>query len=239
MLKTIQNLCYKNSVQYNMTSPFLVDNILHQQKGAANFQNQLDYVLRRQQAAGSRNSRENSPENEDKNGEDYEETRKTDEDNQKIDDDDSKASNEDDSGYVKTEAGYYRSGDYYKGYDNDEPRPEKEVLNIPNLVRSCSNCGSYDCTPFVCKKSGLRRLEELEKRFNLHRFQENSGDESGDNVTRTEERKGYSTDEIVRSCEEFSTDAPKSKPLLKFSVSAILGDRAESSAKSNGVNGTI
>ncbi|GBP76099.1 hypothetical protein EVAR_41882_1, partial [Eumeta japonica] len=170
MLKTIQNLCYKNSVQYNDIA-FLVDNILHQQKGAANFQNQLDYVLRRQQAAGSRTPGEQPRERGQEQGGlrgDAEDGRGQPEDRRRR----LKASNEDDSGYVKTEAGYYRSGDYYKGYDNDEQARKESIEHTqPGEV--------------------LQQLRFL-------RLHPRTPATSGDNVTRTED---YSTDEIVRSCE--------------------------------------
>ncbi|XP_048487996.1 homeobox protein DBX1 [Plutella xylostella] len=233
MLKTIQNL-YKNNGPFNMTSPFLVDNILHQQK-TVNFHNQYinqqleNYVLQRQ-SYEQQISRENSPEMEEsKTQETEDDCNRNDEsiDDTKIEhDDDSKSRDEDDTAYVKHEQPAFHT-EFYR------ENAEKEVLNIPNLnlSRRCQSCGAYDCSPFACKKSGLRRLEELEKRF--MNYQENSGDESGE--VGSTERKGY-TDEMVRNCEEFNNE-PK-KPLLKFSVSAILGDREDrdSAAKSNGVN---
>lgn len=207
MLKTIQNLCYKNT-PFNMTSPFLVDNILHQQK-TAEFHNQYlnqqieNYVLQRQ---NYEQSRENSPEiDEAKTLENDDEKQDSIEDS-KVEDEDSK-SRED---FVKNE---YFNNDFYQKGD------EKEVLNIPNLNRRCQSCGDFSCPPFACKKSGIRRLEELEKRFNFN-YQENS-DEDG--------KERYNTEEMVRSCEEFE----QKKPLLKFSVSAILGDREDSAVKSN------
>lgn len=223
MLKTIQNLCYnKTNAPFNMTSPFLVDNILHQQK-TVNFHNQYlnqqieNYVLQRQSY-----SRENSPEAEDNKVEEDETNRNEESiEESKIDDEDSK-SRDDDFTAVKNEQVFYNN-DYYRG----EERSEKEVLNIPNLARRCHGCGSFDCPPFSCKKSGLRRLEELEKRFNLHSYQENSGDEA------EIKEKAFSTDDLVRSCDEFTE---QKKPTLKFSVSAILGDREESGRSSN-VNG--
>ncbi|CAG9134342.1 unnamed protein product [Plutella xylostella] len=233
MLKTIQNL-YKNNGPFNMTSPFLVDNILHQQK-TVNFHNQYinqqleNYVLQRQ-SYEQQISRENSPEMEEsKTQEAEDDCNRNDEsiDDTKIEhDDDSKSRDEDDTAYVKHEQPAFHT-EFYR------ENAEKEVLNIPNLnlARRCQSCGAYDCSPFACKKSGLRRLEELEKRF--MNYQENSGDESGE--VGSTERKGY-TDEMVRNCEEFNNE-PK-KPLLKFSVSAILGDREDrdSAVKSNGVN---
>lgn len=224
MLKTIQNLCYnKTSAPFNMTSPFLVDNILHQQK-TVNFHNQYlnqqleNYVLQRQGY-----SRENSPDNDDTKIEEDDGNRNEESiEESKIDDEDSKSRDEETFNAVKNEQVYYNN-DYYR---NDD-RNEKEVLNVPHLVRRCQSCGSFDCPPFSCKKSGLRRLEELEKRFNLHSYQENSGDEA------EIKEKGF-TDDLVRSCEEFSE---QKKPMLKFSVSAILGDREEGGAKSSNVNG--
>lgn len=229
MLKTIQNLCYnKNSAPFNMTSPFLVDNILHQQK-TVNFHNQYlnqqieNYVLQRQ---NYERSRENSPEAEDNKMAEIEEEGNRNEESveeTKMEDDDSKSNEEEGFNGVKNEQVYY-NGDYYR---NDE-RNEKEVLNIPNLGRRCQSCGSFDCPPFACKKSGIRRLEELEKRFNLHSYQDNSGDEA------EIKDKAYNTDDMVRNCEEFSSE--QKKPTLKFSVSAILGDREDVAAKNN-VNG--
>lgn len=193
MLKTIQNLYNKNQ-GFNMTSPFLVDNILHQQKTAELHHQYLNqqlenYVLHRQ---GYGRSRDNSP--------DIDET-KDEEDKQEesIEDEESKSRDDEETYPVKNE--YYN--EYYQ-------RDEKEVLNIPNLNRRCQSCGSGDCPPFTCKKSGIRRLEELEKRFNLN-YHENSDEDLGNK---------YSTEEMVR-CEELE----QKKPLLKFSVSAILGDR--------------
>ncbi|KAL0809411.1 hypothetical protein ABMA28_011595 [Loxostege sticticalis] len=225
MLKTIQNLCYnKNSAPFNMTSPFLVDNILHQQK-TVNFHNQYlnqqieNYVLQRQ---NYERSRENSPEAEDNKMAEIEEEANRNEESveeTKMEDDDSKSNEEEGFNGVKNEQVYY-NGDYYR---NDE-RNEKEVLNIPNLGRRCQSCGSFDCPPFACKKSGIRRLEELEKRFNLHSYQDNSGDEA------EIKDKAFNTDDMVRNCEEFSE---QKKPTLKFSVSAILGDREDVAAKNN------
>jgi hypothetical protein len=203
-----------------MTSPFLVDNILHQQK-TVNFHNQYlnqqieNYVLQRQ---SYERSRENTPEvDEHKMAEPEDENRNEESiDDSKLEDDDSKSRDDEDNYNVKTEQVYY--SDYYqRGEDRD-----KEVLNIPNLSRRCQSCGSSDCPPFTCKKSGIRRLEELEKRFNLN-YQENSGDEG--------DRERYNTDEMVRNCEEYSSE--QKKPPLKFSVSAILGDREETAKTSN------
>ncbi|XP_038219971.1 uncharacterized protein LOC119838197 [Zerene cesonia] len=214
MLKTIQNLCYNNSSasNFNMTSPFLVDNILHQQK-TVNFHNQYlnqqleNYVLQR---SNFERSRDNSPEvDETKMTENDEEVR-NDEATDKNDDEDSK-SNEDD-GFIKNEAVYYNH-EYYR---NEER--EKEVLNIPSLNRRC-HCGSFDCPPYACKKSGIRRLEELEKRFNLHSYQDNSGDED------VREK----TEDMVKNCDDYNE--PK-KPLLKFSVSAILGEERDAAKSS-------
>ncbi|XP_028178926.1 homeobox protein DBX1 [Ostrinia furnacalis] len=226
MLKTIQNLCYnKNSAPFNMTSPFLVDNILHQQK-TVNFHNQYlnqqieNYVLRQ----NYERSRENSPDAEDnKMAEIEDESNRNDEsvEDTKMEDEDSKSRDEEEGfNGVKNEQVYY-NGDYYRG----EERNEKEVLNIPNLGRRCQSCGSFECPPFACKKSGIRRLEELEKRFNLHSYQDNSGDEA------EIKDKAFNTDDMVRNCEEFSSE--QKKPTLKFSVSAILGDREDVSAKNN------
>lgn len=224
MLKTIQNLCYnKPNGPFNMTSPFLVDNILHQQK-TVNFHNQYlnqqieNYVMQRH---NYERSRENSPEvDETKRSETEDDPNRSEETEEtKIEHDDDSKSNEDDSYNVKNEQVYYNN-DYYQ---QNEAR-EKEVLNIPNLVRRCSGCGSFDCPPFSCKKSGIRRLEELEKRFNLN-YQENSDEEVKD--------KGY-TDEMVRSCEEYNE---QKKPMLKFSVSAILGDRDGGIGKTSNVSG--
>ncbi|XP_049707318.2 uncharacterized protein Dbx [Helicoverpa armigera] len=219
MLKTIQNFCYnKNSAgPFNMSSPFLVDNILHQQKTELHNQyinQQIENYVRQ----NYERSRENTPEIDESKAECDEENRQEDAiDESKIEDDDSKSRDED---YVKNEV-YYNNDYYQRG---EEARStEKEVLNVPNLIRRCPSCGSFDCPPFACKKSGIRRLEELEKRFNLN-YHENSGDE-GDK----HDGKGY-TDDLVRSCEDFSE---QKKPLLKFSVSAILG---EDSLKSSNVN---
>ncbi|XP_053621999.1 uncharacterized protein Dbx [Plodia interpunctella] len=216
MLKTIQNLCYNkaNTNPFNMTSPFLVDNILHQQK-TANFHNQYlnqqleNYVLQRQ---SYERSRENSPEaDETKMAE--EEDNRNEETESKIENDEDSKSRDEEEYNMKNEQLYYNN-DYY------QDRNEKEVLNIPSLSRRCSNCGALDCPPFACKKSGIRRLEELEKRFSL--YQEASGDEA--------EKDGKLTDEMVRNCEEYNE---QKKPLLKFSVSAILGDREDCAAKNS------
>lgn len=220
MLKTIQNLYYnKSTPNFNMTSPFLVDNILHQQKNV-NFHNQYinqqieNYVLQRQNYT----SRENSPETEEKMADNEEEQRNEEVEEPKIENDDDSKSNEEFNN-VKKES--YYGNDYYRNVEDN--RQDKEVLNIPSLNR-CQTCGAFDCPPFACKKSGIRRLEELEKRFNLT-YQENSGDED------IREGKTY-TEDIVRNCEEYNNE-PK-KPLLKFSVSAILGDREEKSSNVNG-----
>lgn len=229
MLKTIQNLCYnKSNTPFNMTSPFLVDNILHQQKNV-NFHNQYlnqqleNYVLQRQ---NYERSRENSPEVEDTKMAELEEDPNRNEESEeaKIENDEDSKSRDDDEGFnsVKNEQVYYNN-DYYR-----EERSEKEVLNIPNLARRCTNCGSFDCPPFSCKKSGLRRLEELEKRFNLHGYHENSGDE-GDKDGK------FNTDDMVRSCEDYNSE--QKKPILKFSVNAILGDRDEGASKNSSANG--
>ncbi|XP_073965438.1 homeobox protein Dbx [Choristoneura fumiferana] len=196
MLKTIQNLCYnKTNAPFNMTSPFLVDNILHHQK--ANLHNQylnqqIEYVMQR----NYEHSRETSPEVEKADEEDLNR------EENKMDDD----SKTDDDEFNKTE--------YYNG---DFKNEEKEVLNIPNLGRRCQNCNGFDCSPFACKKSGITRLEELEKRFQMG-YQDGSDEDGKD--------KAF-TDELVR-CEEL-----EKKPMLKFSVSAILGDREDSSAKNS------
>ncbi|CAG9794581.1 unnamed protein product [Diatraea saccharalis] len=228
MLKTIQSLCYnKTSANpFNMTSPFLVDNILHQQK-TVNFHNQYlnqqieNYMLQRQHYE---RSRENTPEVDEHKMAEVEDEIRNDEsiEDSKIEDEDSKSRDDEESYNVKSEQAYYN-----EFYQRNEERSDKEVLNIPNLSRRCQSCGSNECPPFACKKSGIRRLEELEKRFNLN-YQDNSGDEG--------DRERYSTDEIVRSCEEFSNE-PK-KPTLKFSVSAILGDREET-VKTSNVNGEL
>lgn len=214
MLKTIQNLYNKNQA-YNMTSPFLVDNILHQQK-TAELHNQYlnqqieNYVLQRQ---NYERSRENSPEIEESKIENEE-----DKNDGSIEDEESKSRDEEETyNPIKNELFY--NNEYYQRNE------DKEVLIIPNLNRRCQSCGSIDCPPYTCKKSGIRRLEELEKRFNLNGYHENSDEETG-------REKAY-TDDMVRSCEEFE----QKKPLLKFSVSAILGDREEP-VKTN-VNGKL
>lgn len=222
MLKTIQNFCYNKSSAgpFNMTSPFLVDNILHQQKTELHSQyinQQIENYVRQ----NYERSRENTPEmDESKLAECDEERQEESIEDSKIEDDDSKSRDDD---YVKNEV--YYNNDYYPRTEEGRPA-EKEVLNVPNLIRRCQTCGSYDCPPFSCKKSGIRRLEELEKRFNLN-YHENSGDEADKH-----DGKGY-TDELVRSCDEYSE---QKKPLLKFSVSAILG---EDSLKSSNVNGEL
>lgn len=203
MLKTIQNLYSKNQA-FNMTSPFLVDNILHQQK-TAELHNQYlnqqieNYVLQRQTFE---RSRENSPEIDESKIENEEEKN-----DGSIEDEESK-SRDDEEGYNPVKNELYYNSEYYQRNE------EKEVLNIPNLNRRCQSCGSIDCPPFTCKKSGIRRLEELEKRFNLNSYHENSDEEGREKV--------FNTEDMVR-CEEFE----QKKPLLKFSVSAILGDREE------------
>ncbi|XP_022125651.2 homeobox protein DBX1 [Pieris rapae] len=196
MLKTIQNLCYNNTNvnNFNMSSPFLVDNILHQQKSVIHNQylNQLEFLQR----SNFERSRENSPEIEESKMPEPDDDR-NEETADKVDDDDSKS----DEGFVKHEV-YYN--DYYRNEDR-----EKEVLNIPNLNRRC-HCGSFDCPPFSCKKSGIRRLEELEKRFNLNNYQDNSDEDVREK-----------TEDMVKSCDDYNE---QKKPLLKFSVSAILGE---------------
>ncbi|KOB69866.1 Uncharacterized protein OBRU01_16235 [Operophtera brumata] len=212
MLKTIQSLCYKNQA-YNMTSPFLVDNILHQQKTAELHNQYLNqqlesYMLQRQ---GYARAREDSPDADEAKTE-------TEEDKQESIDDDETKSRDGEEGYpVKSEL-YYTS-EYYQRNE------EKEVLNIPNLNRRCLSCGSADCPPFTCKKSGIRRLEELEKRFNLNSYQETNSDEDTGRERHYHEdtgRERHYHEDTGRSCEEFHE---QKKPLLKFSVSAILGDR--------------
>lgn len=219
MIKTLQNFYTKTNAPFNMTSPFLVDNILHQQKN--DFHNhyinqQLEnYVLQRQ----NYQSRDNSPEiEENKDMED--ETRNDDNDDTKIDDEDSKSRDDETFPNVKNE--YFHAAEFYSR--NEEIKTDKEIINIPNLSRRCQNCG-LDCPPFACKKTGLSRLEELEKRFNFRSFNDNSGDEA--------DKEKYSTEEMVKSCEDFE----QKKPLLKFSVSAILGDREDSGSKNSGING--
>lgn len=221
MLKTIQNLCYnKSSNGFNMTSPFLVDNILHQQK-TVNFHNQfLNQQLENYMQSQSY-SRENSPDVDEAKTAENEEDNRTDEVD-KGDDEDSKSRDEDFS--MKNETGYYNH-DFYNRNEDRREREEKEVLNIPNLSRRC-HCGTFDCPPFACKKSGIRRLEELEKRFNLHSYQENSGDD---------EKDRFNTEDLVRSCEDYGVE--QKKPLLKFSVSAILGNQED--AVKNNVNGKL
>ncbi|KAI5637025.1 hypothetical protein NE865_10206 [Phthorimaea operculella] len=206
-----------------MTSPFLVDNILHQQK-TVNFHNQYlnqqieNYMLQqqRQNCQNFERSRENSPEMDDSKMVDGEDDRQEAVTEAKLEQDEDSKSRDEDEGYnnVKSEA-YYN--DYYR------ENAEKEILSIPNLNRRCTSCGAFDCPPFSCKKSGIRRLEELEKRFNFN-YQENSGDEG--EMTK---EKAF-TDDIVRNCDEFSE---QKKPLLKFSVSAILGDREDGGRNSN------
>ncbi|XP_050664701.1 homeobox protein DBX1 [Leptidea sinapis] len=206
MLKTIQSLCYNNSnvSNFNMTSPFLVDNILYQQK-SANIHNQYlnqqleHYVFQR---SNFERSRDNSPEVDETKMAENEDDIRNDESIDK-DDEDSKSRDEED-GYIKTEAGFYNN-DYYRSEER-----EKEILNVPSLARRCP-CGA-DCPPFSCKKTGIRRLEELEKRFNLHSYQDNSGDEE----------REKNTEDMVRRCDDYNNE--QKKPLLKFSVSAILGE---------------
>lgn len=227
MLKTLQNLCYNksNPNHFNMTSPFLVDNILHQQK-TVNFHNQYlnqqieNYVLQRQ---NYEQSRENSPEIDDSKMAEEDDGRNSIEGTKIEQDEDSKSHDDETFNSVKNEQVYYNN-DFYQRTE-DVGRNDKEVLNIPNLARRCPSCGSFDCPPFSCKKSGIRRLEELEKRFNLN-YQENSGDEG-------EKEKAF-TDDMVRNCDDYNE--PK-KPLLKFSVSAILGDREDRDVAKNNVNG--
>lgn len=224
MLKTIQNLCYNkvNVNTFNMTSPFLVDNILHQQK-TVNFHNQfinqqLETYMQRQSV-----SRENTPDGDEAKTAEQDDENRTDE-IEKLDDEDSKS--RDDDFNAKNDAAFYN----HDIYQRNDDRCDKEVLNIPNLARRC-HCGSFDCPPFACKKSGIRRLEELEKRFNLHSYQESSGyqENSGDEG----EKEKYSTDDMVRSCEEFNNE--QKKPLLKFSVSAILGEERDPAKNVNGM----
>ncbi|VVC96591.1 unnamed protein product [Leptidea sinapis] len=187
-----------------MTSPFLVDNILYQQK-SANIHNQYlnqqleHYVFQR---SNFERSRDNSPEVDETKMAENEDDIRNDESIDK-DDEDSKSRDEED-GYIKTEAGFYNS-DYYRSEER-----EKEILNVPSLARRCP-CGA-DCPPFSCKKTGIRRLEELEKRFNLHSYQDNSGDEE----------REKNTEDMVRRCDDYNNE--QKKPLLKFSVSAILGE---------------
>ncbi|KPJ17434.1 Homeobox protein DBX1-A [Papilio machaon] len=226
MLKTIQNLYNKtNANPFNMSSPFLVDNILHQQK-TANFHNQYlnhqleNYVLQRQDYD---RSRENSPEMDEQKVNEEDDRRESIDDSKTENDEDSKSRDEEE-GFLKNEAVYYNN-EYYAR--NDARCTEKEVLNIPNLSRRCQMCGAFDCPPYTCKKSGIRRLEELEKRFNLHGYQETSGDEGEGG-----KEKSY-TEEIVRSCEDYTE---QKKPPLKFSVSAILGDR-EDTTRNSSING--
>ncbi|XP_028034952.1 homeobox protein DBX1-like [Bombyx mandarina] len=217
MLKTIQNLCYNKTSNFNMTSPFLVDNILHQQK--SDFQSQYlnqqleNYVLQRQSY-----SREDSPDADEPKCDADDENREDCAEENKIELDEDSKSNDECYTNVKNE---FYNNDYY----NQEPRAEKEVLSVPSLARRCHVCGS-DCPPFACRKSGIRRLEELEKRFNLNSYNENSGDEA-------DKEKSYNTEEMVRGCEEYSSE--QKKPLLKFSVSAILGDRGEGIGKNSSI----
>lgn len=224
MLKTIQNLYKTNAHPFNMSSPFLVDNILHQQK-TANFHNQYinhqleNYVLQRQEYD---RSRENSPEMDEQKVNEEDDRRESIDDSKTENDEDSKSRDEEE-GYLKNEAVYYNN----EYYSRNDVRNEKEVLNIPNLSRRCQTCGAFDCPPYTCKKSGIRRLEELEKRFNLHGYQEASGDEG-----ESGRDKPY-TEDIVRSCEDYTE---QKKPPLKFSVSAILGDREDTSRNSS-ING--
>ncbi|CAB3257404.1 unnamed protein product [Arctia plantaginis] len=205
-----------------MTSPFLVDNILHHQKTELHNQyinQQLENYVRQ----NYERSRDNTPEIDETKLPEADEENRADElaDDTKLEDDDSKSRDEEYA--VKNEV--YYNNDYFQR--NEENRSEKEVLNVPNLVRRCQTCGSFDCPPFSCKKSGIRRLEELEKRFNLN-YQENSGDEAD-----KQEGKAF-TDELVRSCEDYNE--PK-KPMLKFSVSAILGE--DNCMRNNSIGGEL
>lgn len=222
MLKTIQNFCYSKSTTgpFNMTSPFLVDNILHHQKSELHNQ-YLNQQLENYVRQNYERSRENTPDIDESKLPEMDEENRNEEsvDDSKLEDDDSKSRDEEYA--VKNEVFY--NNEYFQR--NDECRSEKEVLNVPNLMRRCQSCGSFDCPPFSCKKSGIRRLEELEKRFNLN-YQEGSGDEAD-----KQEGKAY-TDDLVRSCEEYTE--PK-KPMLKFSVSAILGE--DNGVKNHSIGG--
>lgn len=225
MLKTLQNLCYNKTTNFNMSSPFLVDNILHQQKNDFHNQylnQQIENYMQRQNY-----SRENTPEVEEtKHGETEDENREESTEDTKIENDEDSKSRDEEEPYSNVKNELYFNNDYYQG-PNDGKATEKEVLNIPSLSRRCHICG-HDCPPFACKKSGIRRLEELEKRFSLNGYQDNSGDEA------ERDGKPYTTEDMVR--EEYSE---QKKPLLKFSVSAILGDREDSPGKNCNVGGKL
>ncbi|CAH2056060.1 unnamed protein product, partial [Iphiclides podalirius] len=224
MLKTIQSLCYKSGDGLGVPSPFLVDNILQQTSDYRSqyINQQLEsYVLQRYE-----HSRDDSPEaDEVRDGQEVDERRESIDESKMENDDDSKSREDEESYEMKSEAAYYS-----ERYRSEDPRgSEKEVLSVPTLARRCHSCGAFDCPPYACQRtgsSGIRRLEELEKRFNLHGYQEHSGDEE------PAREAGQSTDEIVRTCDDYE----QKKPPLKFSVSAILGDRGDST-RSSSING--
>lgn len=225
MLKTIQSLCYKSGEGLGVPSPFLVDNILQQKSDYRSqyINQQLEsYVLQRYDR-----SRDNSPEVEEAREVQEVDERRESVDESKMENDDDSKSREEEEGYdMKSENAYYS-----ERYNADPRGQDKEVLSVPTLARRCHTCGAFDCPPYACHRtssSGIRRLEELEKRFNLHGYQENSGDEE------PSREAGQSTEDIVRSCDDYE----QKKPPLKFSVSAILGDRGDST-RSSSINGML
>lgn len=126
------------------------------------------------------------------------------------------------------------------GYGKDEPQEDQEINSedheIARKKSPCSNCGSFECSPFypTCRNYGSRRYEGVYSDI------KNGVDvNSGESVVGVADKDDRDKDkDVVKRCNtNLNSDAPVQKPILKFSVSAILGQdtgvSADRSASAN------
>lgn len=145
-----------------------------------------------------------------------------------------------------------------RSYGKDEPQDDHVNDSDQEVGRSvkkdakspCSNCGSFECNPFypACRNFGansIRRYEGVERIYARHedRSDVKNGDVNFGDSNAADERDGKDVadnrdkDVVVKRCGTNLDSAQPQKPVLKFSVSAILGqDTGASNDRSASAN---
>lgn len=128
---------------------------------------------------------------------------------------------------------------------NNDSDPEINRVERERLKSPCAYCGSYDCNPFFpsCRgysagNLGLARFEGIERRISNNENTEPYGSPIRSDISMGDERmmKEGHIEMMKRTNLDNGHPAPQ-KPVLKFSVSAILGnDQSNDGERSAGAS---
>lgn len=151
-----------------------------------------------------------------------------------------------------------KDGNKDETQDDNEANSDQEKKEL-KLNSPCSNCGSYECNPFYPMCKNMRRYDSVDRIYLRHdpkmspyedrnetKNGENYGSPHGSDMNNLDDREmkdtagdkdGHhvikATDVVKRCGSSLDSGQVGQKPVLKFSVSAILGQDLRSSSERN------